>query len=48
MLVSGGAIVLELLQNFIPDRHARVVDVMEKLLGGTAGILLGKIAQSSF
>jgi glycopeptide antibiotics resistance protein len=48
ILVFGSAIVLELLQNIIPDRDARVVDVIEKLLGGAAGILLGKIVQSGF
>jgi VanZ family protein len=35
-------VVLELLQIFIPDRDARVVDTLEKLVGGAAGILAGK------
>jgi hypothetical protein len=48
ILVFGSAITLELLQIYIPDRHARVFDVMEKLLGGAAGIILADIAQSNF
>jgi VanZ family protein len=39
MLVFGSAIVLELLQNFVPDRDARVSDAIEKLAGGVVGIL---------
>jgi VanZ family protein len=41
-LVFGSAIVLEILQIFIPDRDARVVDALEKLAGGGAGILLAR------
>ena len=48
ILVFGSAVILELLQIFIPDRDARVMDVIEKLLGGAAGIVLGDIALSSF
>jgi VanZ family protein len=48
ILVFGSAITLELLQIYIPDRHARVLDVVEKLLGGAAGIILGDIAQTNF
>jgi len=47
ILVFGSAVILELLQNFVPDRDARVVDVVEKLLGGAAGIVLRDIAQSN-
>jgi VanZ family protein len=47
ILVFGSAVILELLQNFVPDRDARVVDVIEKLLGGAAGILLGDIVRSN-
>jgi VanZ family protein len=47
-LVFGSAVILELLQIYIPDRDARVIDVIEKLAGGTAGILLGDITQSVF
>jgi len=48
ILVFGSAVILELLQIFVPDRHAGVLDVIEKLLGGAAGIVLGDIATSSF
>jgi VanZ family protein len=48
IVVFGSAVTLELLQNFVPDRDPRFVDAMEKLLGGTAGIVLGRIFQSSF
>ena len=47
IMVFGSAVILELLQNFAPDRHARVLDVAEKLLGGTAGLILAGILQSS-
>jgi VanZ family protein len=39
-LVFGSAIVLELLQMFFPDRDARVLDALEKLAGGIAGITI--------
>jgi hypothetical protein len=35
------------LQHFTPDRHARLLDAVEKLFGGTAGLLLAGILQSS-
>jgi VanZ family protein len=38
LIVFGGAILLELLQIFIPGRDARLIDAMEKLAGGAAGI----------
>jgi VanZ family protein len=41
-LVFGSAILLELLQIVIPDRDARVIDALEKLAGGAAGILLAR------
>ena len=47
-LVFGSTVILELLQIYVPDRDARVVDVIEKLAGGTAGILLGDIVPSVF
>jgi VanZ family protein len=37
-IVLGSAIGLELLQLFIADRDARLIDVVEKLAGGIAGI----------
>jgi VanZ family protein len=38
LFVFGSAILLEMLQIFIPDRDARIVDAVEKLAGGAAGI----------
>jgi VanZ family protein len=38
LVVLGSAISLELLQLFIADRDARLIDVVEKLTGGIAGI----------
>jgi len=48
IIVLGSAITLELLQNLVPDRDPRLVDAMEKLLGGTAGLAFGGIFRSSF
>jgi len=45
IIVFGSAIVLELLQILIPDRDARVLDAMEKLAGGAAGIIVARIFQ---
>lgn len=47
IMVLGSAITLELLQNFVPDRDPRLLDAMEKLLGGATGIVWG-IFQTSF
>ena len=38
LFVFGNAILLEMLQIFIPDRDARIVDAVEKLAGRAAGI----------
>ena len=38
VLVLGGAILLELAQMLTPDRHARVLDAVRKLIGGAFGI----------
>ena len=48
IVVFGSAVSLELLQNLVPDRDARFLDVTEKLMGGVAGIVLGHIIESSF
>ena len=45
IVVFGSAVTLELLQNFFPDRDARLLDVLEKLMGGAAGIVLGEIVR---
>ena len=38
----GSAVILELLQILIPDRDARVLDALEKMAGGAAGILAAR------
>jgi VanZ family protein len=48
IMVFGGAVVLELLQNFVPDRDPRFLDAVEKLLGGTVGLVSSGIFQSFF
>jgi VanZ family protein len=42
LIVFGSAVVLELLQIFVPDRDARIIDALEKLAGGAAGILASR------
>jgi VanZ family protein len=42
MVVFGSAILLEILQIFVPDRDARVLDAIEKVGGGVIGILCAK------
>jgi hypothetical protein len=37
-IVLGSAILLEFLQILVPDRDARMVDALEKIAGGGAGI----------
>ena len=39
LLVFGSAVLLEFFQLFIPDRHARILDAMEKIAGGATGII---------
>ena len=41
LVVFGSAIAFELAEILLPDRHARLVDALEKIVGGGAGILLG-------
>jgi VanZ family protein len=41
-LVLGGAAVLEILQTLTPDRHSTLVDTVEKMAGGAAGIIFTK------
>jgi VanZ family protein len=43
LLVFGSAVLLELLQIFIPDRDARIVDAAEKLTGGAVGISAARL-----
>lgn len=44
-LVLGGAVLLELAQTITPDRHGTLIDALEKIAGGGAGILFARIAQ---
>src|ERR1700704_2668956 len=41
LVVFGSAIAFEFAEILLPDRHARLVDALEKIVGGGAGILLG-------
>jgi VanZ family protein len=46
VLVVGAAILLELLQSLIPDRHPAIIDVVEKVVGAVSGVLLARIVPS--
>src|SRR6476620_7062160 len=41
LIIGCSAVALEILQALLPDRHARLADALEKIVGGGAGILLG-------
>jgi VanZ family protein len=41
-IVFGGAALLEILQTLTPDRHGTLVDALEKMAGGAAGIFLAR------
>lgn len=43
ILVFGSAALLEYLQTLTPDRHGTLVDAVEKITGGAAGIALAKL-----
>jgi VanZ family protein len=40
ILVFGSAVLLEIAQLFTPDRHARLADALQKLVGGAFGIVV--------
>jgi hypothetical protein len=42
VIVLGSAVVLEFLQLLTPDRHGRIWDAIQKLAGGTMGVLSGQ------
>jgi VanZ family protein len=44
-MVLGAALILEFLQTVTPDRHGTLVDAIEKIAGGAAGILLARTVQ---
>jgi VanZ family protein len=48
LIVFGSAIVLELAQLLTPDRHARVLDALRKLIGGVLGIGFARLMISSW
>lgn len=41
-IVVGGAALLEILQTLTPDRHGTLIDALEKMAGGAAGIFAAK------
>lgn len=41
-IVFGGAALLEILQTLTPDRHGKLVDALEKMADGAAGIFVAK------
>ena len=43
LTVIGSAVLLEFAQLLTPDRHGRVEDALEKIVGGVAGILIGRV-----
>jgi VanZ family protein len=48
ILVLGSAVIFELLQLLTPDRHARVIDAVRKIIGGLVGIAFARLAISLF
>jgi VanZ family protein len=43
LVVLGAAVLLEVLQLLTPDRHGRIMDALEKVLGGAIGIMAGRL-----
>ena len=46
LIVIGAAVVLEVLQVLAPSRHGRPADALVKVVGATAGLILGWILLS--
>jgi len=44
-IVLGGAVLLEIAQTLTPDRHGTLIDALEKIAGGAAGILIAGTIQ---
>ena len=42
LIVLGSAALLEMVQLLTPDRHGRLLDAIEKMAGGAAGIAAGR------
>jgi VanZ family protein len=47
-VVFGSAVILEFLQTLTPDRHGTLVDAIEKLAGGAAGVIFARIILAIF
>jgi VanZ family protein len=43
-VVPGSAVVLEFLQTLTPDRHGKLLDASEKVIGGFLGVFLAVVA----
>ena len=41
LIVLGSAVLLEFMQLLTPGRHGRILDAVEKMAGGAAGIVAG-------
>jgi VanZ family protein len=48
IVVLGSAVLLELLQLLTPDRHARVIDAVRKIIGGAIGVAIARLAISFY
>ena len=44
-IVIGAAALLEILQTMTPDRHGTLIDALEKMAGGAAGIVFARTVQ---
>lgn len=44
-IVVGAAALLEILQTMTPDRHGTLIDALEKMVGGAAGIIFARTAR---
>jgi hypothetical protein len=44
-IVIGAAATLEIAQTLTPDRHGTLIDGLEKIVGGAAGILVARTIQ---
>jgi VanZ family protein len=42
LIVLGSAALVEVLQLLTPDRHGRLLDAIEKIVGGAVGIVPGR------
>lgn len=44
-VIIGAAGLLEILQTITPDRHGTLIDALEKMAGGAAGIIMARAAR---